>query len=103
MWVRQEDQFGIADDAHGHVEAALLTSGQRQGLPTLLIAEPDHLDDVADRKRRRVIRGELLDHFADGQVGVGAGRLRNDADPGSPRAAVLGRITAEDPHVPLLR
>src|SRR6266545_4264611 len=77
----EEEQVGVADDAEGEVQAALLAAGQRPGPRRPLVAETDHVDHLGGVARVRVVAAEQRDDLLDAQLAVDAGGLEHDADP----------------------
>ena len=64
----EEQQLGITNQGHRHVEPAALAAGQRSGASVAAVAEPDELERLADRPRVWVVAGEPLDQFPGRQL-----------------------------------
>ena len=50
----EEDQLGIADEREREIEPTLLTARQRLHARAGLLGEPDEVEQLVDRTRRRV-------------------------------------------------
>src|ERR687887_250887 len=91
----QEDQVGVADDAEGEVQAALLAAGERLYPRPALVAETDQVDHLADVAGAGVVAAEQADGLLDGQLAVEAGRLQHDADALAEVPLAALRVVAE--------
>src|SRR6266511_4300317 len=91
----EEEQVGVADDAEGEVQAALLAAGQRPGPRRPLVAETDHVDHLGGVARVRVVAAEQRDDLLDAQLAVDAGGLEHDADPFAEGPLAALRVEAE--------
>ena len=94
----EEQELGVADEAEGHVESALLAT--REGLDpgAGLLGEPDQPDDLVDLARGAVVAGVHPQHLGHREVGVDGGLLEHDADPFAQVEAAVSWVGAQDRH-----
>ena len=93
----EEQDLGPADDADGDVDPAALAAREGADPGLGVVGQVDQLEDLADGPRRRVEPGEHVQRVADGELGVEAGRLEDEPDPGPPPAVAAVGIDAEHP------
>ncbi|OJF83257.1 hypothetical protein NS14008_34290 [Nocardia seriolae] len=99
----QEQQFGTADNADGHVQAPALTAGQRHHLGVGVLGEPDRGDEFVGVPRpldgrggvRRVEHAQVVEQFADPPLAVVAPGLQHHAQPRPPRLVPVRGVGAQ--------
>ena len=93
----EEQHLGPADDPDGDVDPAALPAREGADPGLGVVDEVDQFEDLADGARCRVEPGEHVEGVSDGELGVEAGRLEHQPDPGPPPAVAAVGVGPEDP------
>ena len=98
--VVEEEELGIADNPQAHVETPLLAAREGLHLGIGLLAEPNQLDDLTDRARRRVEAGVSFQHLTDREERLHGQFLQDDPELGSQPTLLVpvARVDPEHPH-----
>src|SRR5580658_6008243 len=92
----QEQDLGATDDPDGDVDSAALSARESTDIGVRVLAQIDQIEDLAHRARVRVEPREHGQGVAHGELGVEAGGLKDQADPGSPPAITAVGVDAQD-------
>ena len=97
----QEDEFRVADEGEGEIEAAPVAAGEPGAERARLLGEADQGDGLVDISRRAVEPGVHGQALPDGQAGLRLRLLQDHAHAVPPGAARRGRVVPQDPDLSL--
>ena len=92
----EEQQVGIASQGDGHVEPALLATGELIHPIIALVGQPDDLDDLVHRPGMRIEPGVHGNRLVDCEVRLDPRRLQDDPDARLELHSFAGRVRAQN-------